>query len=211
MLKKIENQTFEVCQEAILQNGFELRYVKDKQTFNNLYDIALNQVTNKYSNLYNIINQMKNSQDKQNEQWLKEFCSETLFDQYFELDTIVYNAFCDNLDEYKQIFDEYNITHYKGNNRYYSSCLSYNEIIDRHYNLFLTLLHGNVTNIFHLYMRNHKKFLENKLNIDEGIEINDKIHDIFCEIKYPSITFTPNNVKVYFDKDAWNNSWNGTQ
>src|SRR4029078_7836561 len=141
-------------------NGFELKYIKDKQTSTSLYDTALKQVTIKYAKLYNIIDKIKEPYN-QNEQWLKESTDEILLNQYFELKHIIRNAFYGDLNQFKEIFEAYNITHYKGKNDYYQLCLSYDEIIDKHADLEIALQHNNIKNIFDLYIGEYKKFLEN--------------------------------------------------
>lgn len=175
VLEHIVNQTPEMCYESVRQNGLNLRFVKDKDTFNKLYDIAYNDFTKKYTfydyfcKFYSSV--IEKSLNEQRE-WLFEKYEieeiKQLIVNFAELETDVFEKI-DELDfnEIKPYLENYNIKY--SSKEVLNLCLLNSELDENHYKLNNLILLSGIDIIFK-YMMGDLTILDNnkmnKLNLD---------------------------------------------
>lgn len=189
VLEYVDNPTFEMCHDAVVENSISLKFIKDKTVYNELYDLAFKLYENKYHAIFNLIEQLKIT-DNQNIKWIEENYSKekrlVMATLYFNIFRDVIWGFGEHLDFYNELFEKYGVDHYKGKNNYYQSCLSYgdSEIIANHRILLYAIVHSNVEYIFEFMMGNFTRLINQPLDMHSTYKMNHAIYDLMYEIKY---------------------------
>lgn len=189
VLEYVENPTYQMCHDAVTNHCLSLKFIKDKTIYDKLYDMSFNLFENKYHDVFQLIEHLEKPENR-NIKWIEEHYSKEklveLTQLYFNLLQNIIWGFKEKLDTYKELFDKYNVDHYKGNERYYQTCVSDGEfeIIGNHHKLLYAIVHSNPDYIFEFIMGNFTKLIEKPLDIDVSYDTNHDIKELMYKIKY---------------------------
>ena len=154
-LRYINEQTKELCEEAIKQNGFALRYIKDIELSNELRDQAFDQVKNRYALWTEFIKKYTGSQlftkslDEQRKWMDNNYTLETqkqIMKDQKKLYKEIYWHICDfEYNDIKDIFFEKGIYYTEDA---FSFAYQFNELVDDHYYLMKLMTFLDLKDIF---------------------------------------------------------------
>jgi len=178
-LEFIPNQTNQLCMDAITQNGFALYYVKDKNIYEQLYNIGYRQISKHYEKLFKLIDKLKNPEKryyKYVEKNMKHDKIIKLRKQYEKLYDLIF-WHLDNFDKIQKIFDYYNIE-YK-TKKEFDKALQYDNLENNHEHLLISIILSDIDLVYDYLVSDGKILLTQPLDIKN---VDTELHEFLLEL-----------------------------
>ena len=181
-IKYMVTPTFQLCYEAVKQNGFALGCIKDNKVYEELYSTGLEQVNKALTDLYILINKCKTQNINIVLLTEKNIYTNIKLIQFKELYMQLYNTvyFKMATTDYtilKPIFKKYKIKY--NNHAHYNFCMTYNNLHDQHCLLIRAIIINDIYYLFKYLTGDPYILIQNPLDLT--CTLYNDIHNIIIE------------------------------